>query len=1092
MRSFLLICATIFVLALALFAYLWFQPDVAEQPAQRMLVEKPASRPSSTTKIAGLGVVDSAWILRIDPKTGELASRFRGDEYDPQPDNSVLVKHPEADFFSNDGKQRIHIAGQTGRVILAGTAAREAGNFSGKMEPPSRGLLHDVVITLFEPADAPEPSVTATMNNAAFDNDAFRIETTAFTDADGHHVPADQVPVKVRGNDYDFDGRGLVIAWNERDRKLQLLEIEHGERLTIKNLKALNNPQLTGLQSNPCPGDRPLDGMLASRDQSDVMLIAEIRKRHLTRAQMRRAATRRAAAEAQVEAERAAAAHHATPTIYRATFNGDVHILESDKRIGTADLMNVDVLQGSPPGTQPTSKTAAATTHSADLSASKPATRHTPAHHEHSPTTEPTTSAASKLPKPTSRPLQGPITVRWTGKLRVVPLDQTPLQQNIKPNKAIVQLIGNPVVLDRDGSHITCASASYNSGDESADLTSSPSVPLVRLADARGAVFLTPHLIYTETAPQQKFATLIGPSTGTIPLKDTDAKMQFVHASWQDQCKLTLTTDEDGRTQIQHAQLTKDVVVNHPQLDLTSNELGLDFAPVTNRHPAPRNSDAVEVDLRQIVATGNVHAKMHNAEGKVQTLDTNRLEVDTGTDADGDTFVRVIDASGNVVSRADEGMLTSGHLVAYLKPPTSKPAVTQPATTQPLAQAITKPKSASPFGNSADLDHLIAEDHVRYATTQGSTATADRLAIEPDNGYQRVVLTGTPATVGSPTSRVRSNLIRFTPDANFAEIPGPGTLHATSQPSRGSTDRNLQGAQSVDIAWSGSATINGKTNLINIDNSVKVVAHESDGTTNTATSNHLVATLMDRPTTQPATRKSKTSESALMENKDIAAAKLLGNVEVNSALNSPQGELLRGFYLSSEEIDYDKLAGRMVVPVPGKMLYQDHRAGPATQPEGPTVGSGRGATAFEWKKSLVYDESVHLATLTGDVAIVHHSEGRQSQPFRLDAQLVTAQFESAPTTQRQGPARADETAALRLKLVTAEDHVHVSSARATFDAFRLTYDPINHLLTARGTADNPGRLYDSSTGSASTFSTLEWNTQTDQFKITNASGRMRR
>jgi hypothetical protein len=210
-------------------------------------------------------------------------------------------------------------------------------------------------------------------------------------------------------------------------------------------------------------------------------------------------------------------------------------------------------------------------------------------------------------------------------------------------------------------------------------------------------------------------------------------------------------------------------------------------------------------------------------------------------------------------------------------------------------------------------------------------------------------------------------------------------------------------------------------------------------------------------------------------------------------LNGTDGQLLRGFDLFSEEIDYDKVAGRMVVPAPGKMLYQDHRAGPATRPEGPTVGSGRGATAFEWKKSLVYDEPAHLATLNGDVAVVHRPQSRQGEPFRLDAQLVTAQFEPAPATQpREQSSGGDENAKLRLKLLTAEDHVHVSSARATFDAFELTYDPINFVLTARGTANNPGRLYDSATGSAPTFSELEWNTRTDQFKITDVSGRMRR
>ena len=43
------------------------------------------------------------------------------------------------------------------------------------------------------------------------------------------------MPVTVRGRDYDFDGRGLRIQWNELNQRLQLLEIAHGESLTVKN-----------------------------------------------------------------------------------------------------------------------------------------------------------------------------------------------------------------------------------------------------------------------------------------------------------------------------------------------------------------------------------------------------------------------------------------------------------------------------------------------------------------------------------------------------------------------------------------------------------------------------------------------------------------------------------------------------------------------------------------------------------------------------------------------------------------------------------------------------------------------------------------
>ena len=57
-----------------------------------------------------------------------------------------------------------------------------------------------------------------------------------FTDpATGANVTADEVPVTVRGRDYDFDGRGMRMSWNERDRRLAKLDVAHGERLVVKH-----------------------------------------------------------------------------------------------------------------------------------------------------------------------------------------------------------------------------------------------------------------------------------------------------------------------------------------------------------------------------------------------------------------------------------------------------------------------------------------------------------------------------------------------------------------------------------------------------------------------------------------------------------------------------------------------------------------------------------------------------------------------------------------------------------------------------------------------------------------------------------------
>src|SRR3712207_3476368 len=119
---------------------------------------------------------------------------------------------------------------QQGRDPFAGGGAGGAGGAAAQM--PSRGRLDDARRQLAETADAPAPMLDMTMPNAAFDNESFRIYTEGYTDKDGTQVPPDQVKVTVRGK-YEFDGRGLTIRWNDRDRRLELLEVAHGERLVI-------------------------------------------------------------------------------------------------------------------------------------------------------------------------------------------------------------------------------------------------------------------------------------------------------------------------------------------------------------------------------------------------------------------------------------------------------------------------------------------------------------------------------------------------------------------------------------------------------------------------------------------------------------------------------------------------------------------------------------------------------------------------------------------------------------------------------------------------------------------------------------------
>ncbi|HWP40594.1 MAG TPA: hypothetical protein VNL70_06675, partial [Tepidisphaeraceae bacterium] len=237
MRTLLLIVSTVVVLALVAGLYVWMQPptqtrSVAMPPrpgAPRQGGSAPATT-SHTQTIIGEG--QDVWVLVPDEKTGATKYRFRARRYEPQPDGTVIVTRPEAEFYLRD--QIVRLEGSHGRVIMPAADATSP-RLGGATGPPRRGELYDVTISMARTPRPQQPVLVATMNNIAFDNDTFRIATDAYIAPDGARVPGDQVPVRIRGLEWDFDGRGLTIRWNDRDQRLELLQIAHGESATIKS-----------------------------------------------------------------------------------------------------------------------------------------------------------------------------------------------------------------------------------------------------------------------------------------------------------------------------------------------------------------------------------------------------------------------------------------------------------------------------------------------------------------------------------------------------------------------------------------------------------------------------------------------------------------------------------------------------------------------------------------------------------------------------------------------------------------------------------------------------------------------------------------
>ncbi|MGH7213425.1 MAG: hypothetical protein ACREIT_01390 [Tepidisphaeraceae bacterium] len=1062
MRSLILTFLTLALLACGLAAYLLLQDGgvAGEAGGDGASGELPvaATFPTTGEGIQGIHGGEGMWVKQFDAETGELVSQFRGARFDPRKDGTVFVTHPEAEFFLGDG-QVLRIEGRDGVVVLpdTGTGEQTAAGLRTQARTPTRGKLYDVKLTLYPSTDAvgdeTRAAVVAEMNNAAFDNDTLRITTEGYTDDAGRAVAADQVPVLVRG-EYEFEGQGLTVRWNERDRRLQMLEVARGGRLVIKDPKALSTQPGRSRRPRqarvPHPPEAALAADTVAPDVAPVPATAPSRGRA-----------------------------KATSPPYRATFHGDVHIVQDDAALVLAELMHIDFM----PKRNLRSDLAAASRTSPAVSAPGPTS-----HESSSAATPAPVVAEHAKTAPTSQPSESPIIITWTGKLRLAPLESGEPDASLVPGEAVVRLVGAPVVVTRDGGRIESGLVTYQTLDERVMLHESEQTPLV-MTDADGAKVTTRSMDYSA---RDRVALLRGKSRAIIPIEGrggADDEPTTLLIDWSEFCKLTMggggRTREDFR--IERAELVGDVDVNHPQLELKSGRLALDFTPPAEGGTSPRKQG-----LRSLVAEGDVHCDMVDTSRKRQSIEADRLELEARADARGDAYPHVLRADGRVRASSDEEELQADHLLVEL-------AVAEPTTRE--ASSTTHPAGDLFAGGRVEVKQVIARDAVKVKTGDGAVATADEMTADMEGREADAELKGRadkPARIANGDNVIVGPLIKLSTARHSADVIGAGSLHAIQQ-ARGDAP-----PRPMDVSWSDSLAIDGRANVVNVTGDVVATSTNPDGSVSTASGKRARMVLADKPTTaKPAGAPNKTAaKDETVGPPDFLGEKLVQSialdegVEVRTVLAAEDGSLLRRVNLLAESVRYDLTGRRAVVPVPGRILYEDRRppTNATRQRAAHPVGDSRGATAIQWNKDLVYDEAARQAILSGGVVIVYQSQENAKpggppagRSFRLDAEKVTAFFNGVPAGAKVDP-KAPESQ-IRLERLRAEGKLHFATEGLEFDAARVDFDPNTDMITAVGSDDAPAVLYDGS--STVTVRSITYNLRTGEMKSERirASGR---
>jgi lipopolysaccharide export system protein LptA len=539
--------------------------------------------------------------------------------------------------------------------------------------------------------------------------------------------------------------------------------------------------------------------------------------------------------------------------------------------------------------------------------------------------------------------------------------------------------------------------------------------------------------------------------------------------------------------------------------------------------------------LKRVLATEAVHCVLAGQNGKKQTIDCSTLDMRTARSDTGKFYARQVNASGAVHAFDPEQDLRADTVALTLKP--VAPAEKKPATGEvvaALAPPATQPGQDQSETAAVELEKMVARDNVLVVNKDGSSATGSELVVTTEDHQNHVRLTGSPTAmvVDAKRNTVVGPVITF--EQGVAHVLGAGKMHLLQEQADGSK------ARPMDVAWIDHADMNGAGNRVDLLGDVSVTTLDADGTVNVAKGDKIHIDLIDKPipatrsstqpapTTRPAhpTQTADSMQMGVMKDKDARTLTVDGNANVVSTLGAPDGTVLRQFALYGPKIIYQLAdskelpAKTLVVPSAGRMFVGDHRppeqrkANAGAKDPGEDDNGGRGDTAFQWSKQLVYSESQRQATLTGDVVVVHQPLGKQAEldRVRINSDQVTAWFEpqipllkpaatqpGAPTTRpTTGPATQPTTRpgqpgeSLQLKHLTSLGHVVITRATgATLYADRVDYDPTIHWMIARGNENNPARYVDPNpkpdalhpADRVLTALEMEWNTDTWNIKM---------